>query len=692
MGNAQIKENHLSRIAYVYIRQSTQYQTEHNLESQNRQYQLAEKAKAMGFRDVRVIDEDLGFSGGSASERSGFKRLVAEVSLNKVGIILGLEVSRFARNNRDWYHLLDLCALFDTLIADQDGVYHPNHPNDRMVLGLKGTMSEVEISLIKSRMLEGAKNKAKRGELLYRLPVGLVKTEDHKIEKDPDLRVQKTLEQVFLKFRECRSVRQTFLWFVQEKIPFPTTEYGRYGKETLWKPPVYGTIWQVLKNPFYAGAYVYGRRETRTHLEGMEIKKTKGHPLEMESWKILIKDNHPGYIRWEEYERNQEAIKENDAKGASLSRGAILKGNGLLAGLLRCRRCGRKLVVSYGGKGHKVPRYSCCTARIHKGEKDCITFGGMRIDGAVSEEVLKVVDPLAIEASLKAMEGLNKGIEEDRKLIELELKSTEYEAERAYRQYNKIDPENRLVCSELERKWNLCLERVEKIKEKLTPLKEPIKPLSEKERHELFDLSYDLPRLWNSPSTTNELRKRIIRTVVKEIVCDVDEEHHSILLNIHWEDGIHTTLEVKKNRTGEHTKSTDKSIVELVRELSKMLTDKAIAPILNRLKLKTGCGNNWTEDRVRWLRNHNGIKPCTQDKEIVTLQQAAERLGICSQSVRGLIEKQIISGNQIVPCAPWAIPLEELENDEVKRAAERIKSGRSQKGQYSRCETQLKFF
>jgi len=452
--------------------------------------------------------------------------------------------------------------------------------------------------LIKSRMLEGAKHKAKRGELLYRLPVGLVKTEDHKIEKDPDLRVQKTLEQVFMKFRECRSVRQTFLWFVQEEISFPTIEYGRYGKETIWKPPVYRTIWQVLKNPFYAGAYVYGRRETRAHLEGMEIKKTPGHSLQMEDWKILIKDNHPGYISWEEYERNQEALKENDARAGSLSRGAILKGSGLLAGLLRCRRCGRKLVVSYGGKRHNVPRYCCCIARIQKGEKDCITFGGMRVDQAVSEEVLRVVDPLAIEASLKAMEDLNKGIEEDRKLIELELKSAEYEAERAYRQYNKADPENRLVCSELERKWNLCLERVEKIKERLSLLREPIKPLSEKERHELLELSYDLPRLWNSPSTTNELRKRIIRTVVKEIVCDVDEEKHAIPLTIHWEGGIHTELEVKKNKTGEHTKSTDKSIVELVRGLSRMLTDKAMAPILNRLKLKTGYGNNWTADRV----------------------------------------------------------------------------------------------
>lgn len=694
MGNAQIKENHLSRIAYVYIRQSTQYQTEHNLESQNRQYQLAEKAKAMGFRDVRVIDEDLGLSGGSASERSGFKRLVAEVSLNKVGIIFGLEVSRFARNNRDWYHLIDLCALFDTLIADQDGVYHPNNPNDRMVLGLKGTMSEVEINLMKGRMLEGARNKAKRGELIYRLPVGLVKTDDNKIEKDPDLRVQKTMEQLFLKFRECHSVRQTFLWFVQENISFPSVEYGRYGRETIWKSPSYGTIWQVLKNPFYAGAYVYGRRESRVHLEGTEIKKTKGHPLEMGGWKVLIKGNHPGYISWGEYEKNQEAIKENDARTASLSRGAILRGNGLLAGLLRCRRCGRKLVVSYGGKKSKVPRYSCCTARIRKGEKDCIAFGGMRTDEAVSREILKVVDPLAIEASLKAIEDLNKGIEDDLKLIELELESADYEAGRAYRQYNKVDPENRLVCSELERRWNLCLDRVEKIKEKLNSLKKPIQPLSKEERQALLELSYDLPRLWNSPSTTNEMRKRIIRTVVKEVVCDIDEEDHLILLDIHWEGGIHTKLEVKRNRTGEHTKCTDKSIVELVRQLAKQLPDDSIAPILNKLKLKTGAGNNWSRDRVKTLRNYHEISAYNKDDEndIITLDQAAQELGVCAQSVRNLIKQEVIKAEQVVPFAPWAIPAEELEKDEVKFAVERIKRGANRRNQYSQCENQQQLF
>jgi DNA invertase Pin-like site-specific DNA recombinase len=653
-----------------------------------------EKARTLGFKDVRVIDEDLGVSGGVASDRSGFKKLVAEVSLNRVGIVFGLEVSRFARNNRDWYHLIDLCALFDTLIADQDGVYHPSDPNDRMVLGLKGTMSEVELNLIKSRLHQGAQNKALRGELIYRLPVGLVKNEDGKIEKVPDLRIQKSVEQVFEKFREYGSVRQAFLWFVQEQISFPSVDYGRYGMEVVWKRPVYGTIYDVLKNPFYAGAYVYGRRESRTHVEGMEIKKSKGHALPMEEWKILIRENHPGYISWEEYEKNQEILKENNARMGGLARGAILKGSGLLAGLLRCKRCGRKLLVSYGGKRSRVPRYACSSARIHRGEDECISFGGERVDRAINKAVLEVVEPLAIVASLKAIEDFHKGIEEQGRLIELDLENAEYEAERAYRQYNKADPENRLVCRELEKKWNDGLKRVEGIKEKLMASREPIQPISEEEKREVMRLSDDLPKLWNAPSTSNEMRKRIIRTVIHEIVCDVDEDKQLVVLDVHWEGGVHTKLEVKRKKSGEHSNCTDKSVVELVRQLVRQLPDKSIAPILNRLKLKTGVGNHWTADRVKSLRSYNGIPAYSPGGEdaFLNLAQAAERLGICAQSVKTLIDRKVIEAQQVVPYAPWTIQKQELAKDKVKIAVMGIKEGANRRNQYSRCENQIKLF
>ena len=693
MEMGKIKEGHLSRTAYVYIRQSTPYQAEHNLESQRRQYQLVDKAKALGFTDIKVIDEDLGISAGGYSDREGFKRLVAEVSLNKVGIVFGLEVSRFARNNRDWYHLLDLCALFDTLISDQDGIYHPGHPNDRMLLGLKGTMSEVEINILKGRMLEGARNKAKRGELIYRLPVGFVKTGDQKIEKDPDERIQRAIEQVFCKFRESCSVRQSFLWFAQEKISFPSVEYGDFGREVVWKIPVYNTIWHVLKNPIYAGAYAYGMRESRKCLEDNEIKKRRTY-LEMKDWKVLIKGNHPGYISWEEYEKNQAMMQENYKKICGISRGPILGGASVLAGLLRCKRCGRKLMVAYGGKNGDVPQYSCHAGRLHRGEKECIAFGGMRIDEAVSREVLRVVEPFAIEASIGAIEEFNKGIEGQRKMIQLELESAEYESERAYRQYNKVEPENRLVRPQLESKWNSYLLEVEKIKERLNGLNQSFQPLSDGEREEILILSEDLPALWNSPSTTNEMRKKVIRTVIEEIIADVELKRSLVILNIHWVGGIHTMLEVKKNKTGEHGRITDKSIVDLVRQLAAQLPDQAIAPLLNRLKLKTGAGNNWTRNRVKVLRHYNKIPAYNgnKDAEQITLEQAAEKLGICPQSVRGLINRQVISAKQIVPFAPWSISVQELDREEVRKAIEGIKKGTNRKKSPSRCEVQRSLF
>jgi hypothetical protein len=350
-------------------------------------------------------------------------------------------------------------------------------------------------------------------------------------------------------------------------------------------------------------------------------------------------------------------------------------------------------VVSYGGKQSRAARYSCCAGRIRRGEQDCIAFGGIRVDQAVSQAVFKVVEPFAIEASLKAAEEINAGIEEQHELVELELESAQYEAQRAYRQYNKVDPENRLVCMELEKKWNNCLDRVAKIKEKLSSLKKPSAPLREKEKQDLFELSSNLKRLWELPSTTNELRKRLIRTVIKEIICDVDEQNHLILLIIHWEGGIHTELQVKRKRTGEHTRCTDKSIVELVRQLAKQLPDKSIAPVLNRLQLKTGAGNNWTRDRIRTLRSYHRIASYrNREADMLTLRAAAEKLGVCDQSVRSFIKQGIINAEQVVSFAPWAIPVKELEKEEVKTAVQRIKSGSNRRNSCSRIEGQLELF
>jgi DNA invertase Pin-like site-specific DNA recombinase len=675
MQSEKIQASHRARIAYVYVRQSSPYQVEHNLESQRLQYQLVEKARQWGFSDVRVIDEDLGLSGAESEKRNGFQKLVAEVTLRMVGIILAREVSRLARNNADWYHLLDLCALFDTLIADQDGVYNAGHLNDRMILGLKGTMSEVELTVMKSRLLEGARNKAKRGELIYRLPVGLVCVDGRRIEKDPDVRVQAAVEQVFSKFREVQSVRQVMLWFLEEQISFPNIEYVSGEPQLVWKSPTYTLLNSAMKNPYYAGAYVYGRRTTRTEIREMKVRKTHGHPLPMSEWKVMIKNHHPGYITWEEYEKNQQLMAENFKKhGGQTSRGPTLRGSALLAGCLRCRRCGRKLSVHYGGKGGKVPIYMCNGKRVQRGGSYCIYFGGLRLDQTVGQELLKVVRPVAIDAAFQALEEINRETDEQIRLLSLQREQAEYEADRAFRQYTSVEPENRLVAAKLETVWNETLKRVEEVKSRINQAQAGIQPLSRKEKETLLQLAEDLPKVWNAESTTAEMRKRILRTVLEEALVDVDSQRGLILVDLHWIGGTHTRLEIPKNKTGRHHYSTDYEVVDLVQQLATQLSDKSMVPILNKLGYKTGHGNPWTASRICSLRNSHGI-PCF-DPEIprpfLTLQQTAEKLGICMQSARELIDRGIITAHQIVAHAPWCIKKEEVEKDEVRKAAAAI--------------------
>lgn len=690
----KITASHRSRIAYVYVRQSSPHQVQHNLESQRLQYALVETVREWGFTDVRIIDDDLGVTAADAGKRTGFQKLVTEVSLRRVGIILAREVSRLARNSADWYQLLDLCGILDTLIADQDAVYHPRHPNDRMILGLKGTMSEVELTVLKNRMLEGARNKAKRGELVYRLPIGLIVAEDGQITKDPDVRIQAVVDQVFAKFRETGSIRQTLYWFVQENIAFPRVEYARGQRPRIvWKQPNYTLFHSILRNPYYASAYVYGRRTTRTEVRDLQVHKTKGHELPISEWKVLIKDHHVGYITWEEYEKNRRTIADNLRKYGQ-SRGPVLAGTALLAGLLRCKRCGRKLSVTYGGRGGTVPTYVCSGSRGQDGSADCLQFGGLRVDQTVSHEVLRVVEPAAVDAAFRAIEELNHESEERIRLLALELRQAEYEADRAFRQYNRTEPENRLVAASLESKWNATLEHVASVKQRMAAAETDIRPPSAAQKQSLLGLAEDLPRVWKAVSTTVEMRKRIIRTVLEEGVVDVDRIRAKIILDLHWKGGVHTHLEVRKNRTGEHRYCTDQQVVELVRQLASQLHDTAMVPILNKLGYKTGHGNAWTANRVRSLRNSHGIAAFDPNapRTWVTLQQAARRLGISDESVRNLIRHGVLAARQIVKGAPWCIEPEELTKESVQQAAAAIVQRRPPRWRISCPQNQTGLF
>ena len=446
---SKICSDHLARQAVVYIRQSTADQVAHNLESQKRQYALADRARQLGWADVQVIDDDMGRS-GSGVARPGFEKLLAAICEGRVGAVVSIEASRLARNGRDWHTLLEFCGLVGTLIVDEDGVYDPCHPNDRLLLGMKGTMSEMELSVLRQRSHEALRQKARRGELFMTVAIGYVRVGKDRIDKDPDRRIRDAINLVFAKFDTMRSVRQVHLWLRQEQITLPAALYGPDGRAIRWKLPVYNTVLHILQNPIYAGAYVFGRTGSRTVIEDGRKRVIQGLRKPQKDWDVLIHDHHDGYIDWDIYQRNQRLIADNATGKFGPGRGAIRRGEALLAGLLRCGHCGRKLHVAYSGKGGNTGRYHCRGSQFNHGGPRCISFGGMRVDRAFSTEIIARLQPLGIEAALEADVALGEAHVEKCHQIELNLEQARYEAGRARRQYDAVDPDNRLVAGELE--------------------------------------------------------------------------------------------------------------------------------------------------------------------------------------------------------------------------------------------------
>ena len=416
----RITPEHLGRGAFVYVRQSTPDQVLNNHESRRRQYALVDRARALGWSMVEVIDDDLGRS-GSGIARPGFEKLLAAICEGRVGGVVSIEASRLARNGRDWHTLLEFCGLVGTVIVDEDGVYDPRHPNDRLLLGMKGTMSEMELSLFRQRSLEALKQKARRGELFLTVAVGYLKAPNDRIEKDPDRRVQEAIALVFSKFDELQTVRQVHLWMRQKRLPLPAVSYGDGGRQITWKLPVYNTLHHMLTNPVYAGAYVFGRTGSRTTIEAGRKRIVRGFRKERAAWEVLILDHHEGYIGWTDFERNQRLISDNANGKSFMSRGSVRRGQALLAGLLRCGHCGRKLHVAYSGADGDVGRYHCRGGYLNHGGDRCISFGGMRIDRAVGAEVIERLQPLGIQAALDALDERQAEDAEKRRQIELAL-------------------------------------------------------------------------------------------------------------------------------------------------------------------------------------------------------------------------------------------------------------------------------
>lgn len=546
------------------------------------------------------------------------------------------------------------------------------------VAGLKGTMSEFELNLLRQRCQEAIRQKARRGELQFALPVGYRWSVNGKVEKDPDRRIQQAIELVFAKMAELGSARQVLLWFRGEKVSLPALMHGESGRELVWKLPVYNTIWHMLRNPIYAGGYAFGKTEARIRVVGGRARKTIGHCKPIENWTVLIRDHHLGYITWEQYERNQTLLADNAHMKSRMEPKAGRGGRSLLAGLLRCRRCGRMLHVAYSGSRGEVPRYHCRGAHLNHGEDWCISFGGLRPDQAIAAEILKAVEGNAVEAAVKASERITEQRNHERQALVLELEQAQYEARLSARRYEAVDPDNRLVAAELEARWNAALRTVGEVESRFRQ----IEALSQEaakipDRETLFSLAQNLPAVWNADTTDMRLKQRITRILIREIVADVDEHAGEILLMIHWTGGRHSELRVKKNSSGHHSRCTSMEAIEIIRRMAGRFPDEQIAATLNRLGLKTGSGNNWVELRVRTARNYHELPSYdpTLRQNMLTLEEASERLEISHKIVRRLIDSKMIPATQVVPWAPWEIPAEAIQSEEVLREVAAVKRG-----------------
>jgi DNA invertase Pin-like site-specific DNA recombinase/uncharacterized protein YndB with AHSA1/START domain/predicted DNA-binding transcriptional regulator AlpA len=661
----KIKPTHTQRAACVYIRQSTPGQVEHNRESTARQYALADRAAQLGWpkEQVVVIDEDLGLSGSTTDKRSGFARLTSEVALAHVGIVLGLEVSRLARNNADWYRLLELCGVTDTLIGDNDGVYHPALFNDRLLLGLKGTMSEAELHIIRARLDGGIRNKAARGELRRGLPIGFVWGEqDGEVLFHPDEAVTGAIRTVFERFTEFGSARRVWLWFRSEGLSFPlqTAPAGMPGP-IRWVAPTYHALHQILTNPVYAGAYTYGKTKSERYVDEHGAVKKRMRHLPMEQWAVLIADHHPGFIDWATFQANQARLDSNTRPKPHQAGGALREGSALLQGIVSCGHCGRRLHVHYRGR-NSAPGYHCCGKDLVNGRGVyCLNVGGMVIEQAVADAFLQAITPAAIEATRLSIEQLQANHDAALSQWRLEVERAHYEAERAERRYRTVEPENRLVARGLETEWENRLRDLAAAEMELRR-REQQRPssLAPEQFQAMQRLGSDIRQVWAATTTTDRDRKELLRTLLEEVVLNLKRAEGRVHLTLRWRGGAVTTLDVAVPKFRPMGPRTDEDTISLLRRLTALYPDEVIAGILNRQGRKTATGERFTANQVGSLRRYRNIarfqpptEPATGD--LVSIRKAAQILGMNTSSIHRWLADGFIAGEQVTPGAPWQI-------------------------------------
>lgn len=666
-GHPKVGELHLKRRAVVYLRQSSPHQKVHNLESQRLQYELASRARALGWRTVQMIDADLGLSASlGARERGGFEELIAAVALGEVGIVLSREAARLSRTDMDWCRLLEVCQVFGTLIGDEQQVYDLDLMDDQLVLGIKGTMSVVELKILKLRMQQGLEAKARRGELRMRLPSGYTHSATGEVVKDPDARAQDVVALVFRKFRELWSARQTYLWLHDQGIELPVHQWSHGRLRVVWKLPTQLFIVGMIRNPLYAGAYCYGRRSREMRVENGRVVKRMGKLRPAESCRVFLPEHHEGYLDWATFVDNQRILRRNArAMEPDETVAAIRSGKGLLTGMLRCGHCGRRLHVRYWGRSGTTARYQCKGEHSNTGSY-CIALSGAQVDRCVSAEILKVISPLGVAASLAALEAAHARGEDELGAVRRQVEQLEYEARRAFEQYDEVDPRNRLVASELERRWNAKLEDLERARILLVQREQERQEIDDAQRDRIRELGEHFSAAWNDSRCPIELKKKIVCTVLEEIV--VRREGRDLQLILHWKGGAHTAVTLRL-LDGREISRTPVEALDVVRKLTPRYSDDVIAAVLGRLGLRTGKGRRWNKSSVAIVRRQYQLPGDGRGEEcaeILNLKQAAAYGRVSNYTIERLVEGGVLKNEQTVPLAPWEIRRADLDAAPVR--------------------------
>lgn len=650
----KIQPYHLALQAMVYIRQSTTKQVLLHTESTKRQYQLAEVAHQWGWPQpqIIVIDDDLGRSGVSSEQRMGFQRLVAAISLGSVGIVLVTEVSRLSRLNSDWHRVIELCAVFRTLIADEDGIYDPRDPNDRLLLGLKGTLFAAELHLLHHRMRGSLLNKARRGELALRLPVGYRRLHDGHVVLDPDDEVRHTLRLIFEQFEHLKNARAVQRYFAEHQLKMPRlmqcgADYGRL----LWVLPTYQMIQQVLTNPVYAGVFVYGRR--KREMQPGQIPTFKERRLALDEWEILVPNTYPAYIEYEQFLSNRQQLRENMYNFDKKGQGAAREGRALLQGILLCGRCGRRMTVSHG----HYPVYQCRRAQLVYASGQCQAFPVRELDQVLSEVFLQAMEPAQLDAALNALAMLEKERQTLNQHWQLRLERARYEVQRAQRQYDAVEPENRLVARELERRWNDALTALRELEQAYERVQRTeLAPLSDTEQAEVRQLAQNLPQLWHASTTQPVDRKRLLRLGITEVALTTEPSTRRARCVVLWSGGITTEHWIQRAPIGETLKTAPESLAR-IRQLATRYPDHHIAQQLNAEGLTTRTGKHWTYQRVYSVRKQHHIPSAcpltTAEGEargdgLVPVNVAAQLLNVSPALINGWAKQGVLFKDQRV--------------------------------------------